>query len=277
MNIAEISTVFVAGGTGKTGRRVAARLQARGIGVRVGSRGGRDPFDWHRPDTWAAAIGDADAAYIAYAPDLAVPGADTHVGAFARVAVTQGVRRIVLLSGRGEPEAQVAEQAVLAEAPDATVLRASWMAQNFSEGDFVDLVRSGTVTLPVGTIGEPFVDVDDIADAAVAILTGGGHEGWVHELTGPRLLTFADTAAEIAAATGRDITFTTVDAADFTAALTADGVPADEIDLLRYLFAEVLDGRNAHLGTGVQDCLGRPARDFREFAAEAARTGVWNA
>jgi uncharacterized protein YbjT (DUF2867 family) len=276
-NALQTRTVFVAGGTGKTGSRVAARLQARGTRVRVGSRRGVEPFDWSRPDTWAAAIGHSDAAYIAYSPDLALPGAADQIGEFTGIARAQGVQRFVLLSGRGEPEAQAAEQAVLEVAPESTVLRSSWMDQNFSEGNFLDLVLSGDVTLPVGLVGEPFVDIEDIAEAAVTSLLQPGHEGRIYEVTGPRLLTFADAVAEIAAATGRQITFSTVPLDAFAEVLADIGTPEEAITLVRYLFGELFDGRNASLGTGIQECLGRAPRDFRTFAHDAAASGVWNA
>jgi uncharacterized protein YbjT (DUF2867 family) len=262
------NSVFVAGGTGKTGGRVVARLQQRGVACRAGARS--TGFDWSRPDGWRAALGDSDAVYIAYSPDLAVPSAAGDVAEFGRIAVARGVRRFVLLSGRGEPEAQEAEQALAAVVPDRTVLRASWMNQNFSEGTFHDLVRSGDVALPVGDVGEPFIDCDDIADAAVSALLEPGHEGRVYELTGPRLLTFAEAVREIAVATGRDITFTPVPLDDFADMLASFGTPKEAVDLVRYLFGTLFDGRNASVARGVREILGREPRDFREFAATIA-------
>ncbi|HXV92665.1 MAG TPA: NmrA family transcriptional regulator, partial [Pseudonocardia sp.] len=188
MNTDTTHETLVTGGTGKTGRRVAQRLRDRGIAVRLGSRAGQPPFDWDDRATWGPALAGVDAVYLAYAPDLAVPGAAETVGAFAGQAVESGARRIVLLSGRGEPEAQQAEKAVTAAAPGATVLRCSFFAQNFSESFLAGPVRAGEVMLPVDTVPEPFVDADDIADVAAAALTEDGHVGEVYELTGPRLL-----------------------------------------------------------------------------------------
>jgi len=159
---------------------------------------------------------------------------------------------------------------------DWTVLRCSWFDQNFSEGYLLGPVVSGHVVLPVAAVGEPFVDADDIADVAAAVLTQAGHTGQIYELTGPRLLTFAEAVAEIAAATGRPIGYTAVPAADYAEALAGEGVPAEVIELLTYLFSTVLDGRNAHLGDGIQQVLGRPARDFADYARDATGTGIWN-
>ena len=267
---------LVLGGTGKTGRRVVQRLTAQGKPVRIGSRSGGLPFDWEDPATWAPALAGAKAAYVSYYPDLAAPGAAEAIGSFAEIAVNSGTRRLVMLSGRGEDEAMASEKALVGSGADWTVLRCSWFDQNFNEGYLLEPVISGHVFLPAGPAGEPFLDADDIADAAAAVLTQTGHTGQVYELTGPRLLTFADAAAEIAAATGRPIGYTAVPAADYAEALAAEGVPADVIELLTYLFTTVLDGRNAHLGDGIQQVLGRPARDFADYARDAAATGIWN-
>ncbi|MGX7672266.1 NmrA family transcriptional regulator [Plantactinospora sp. DSM 117369] len=267
---------LVLGGTGKTGRRVAERLTARGVPVRLGSRSGRPPFDWWDRATWAGAIRGVSAAYLSFYPDLAVPGAAETVRSFTELAVRGGVRRLVLLSGRGEEEAQLAEQAVQDSAAEWTILRASWFNQNFSEGQLLAPLRDGELVLPVGDVGEPFVDADDIAEVAEAALTGDGHVGQLYELTGPRLLTFAEAVGEIAEAAGRDIRFRTIPVEEYAAVLAEQKLPADVSALLTYLFVEVLDGRNAHLADGVRRALGRQPRDFRDFARDAAATGVWS-
>jgi uncharacterized protein YbjT (DUF2867 family) len=250
-------------------------LEAQGHPTRVGSRSADLPFDWNDDRTWAPILAGVRSVYISYHPDLAVPGAVEVVDAFMRLAVSMGVRRQVLLTGRGEEEAQRAERALQASGADWTILRASWFAQNFSETFLLDPVLEGTVALPVGDIGEPFVDVDDIADVAVAALTQEGHEGRLYELTGPRLLTFADVVHEIGRARGRPVEFAQIEAEQYAAGLRQHGVPDDFVSLVLYLFTEVLDGRNAYLGDGVQQALGRPARDFGEYARLVAAAGVW--
>ena len=269
--------ILVIGGTGKTGRRVAARLQQRGLPVRIGSRNGTPPFDWEDRSTWAPALQGARAAYVSFYPDIAVPGAPEEIAELARVALAGGTRRLVLLSGRGEEEAERAEQELIASGADWTIVRCSWFSQNFSEDYFRDHVMAGELALPVGDVPEPFVDADDIADVAVAALTDDRHIGELYELTGPRLLTFADAAGEIGAAAGRDVRVAPVSEHEFADGLAHHGVPGDVISLLRYLFTVVLDGRNASLADGVQRALGRPARDFREFARRAAAGGAWSA
>ncbi len=268
---------LVVGGTGKTGRRVAERLRARGLAVRIGSRAADPSFDWDRPDTWEAALRGVDAAYVNYAPDLAVPGAADGVAAFTRLAVDAGVRRLVLLSGRNEDGAQRAEQAVERSGAEWTIVRSSIFSQNFSEGFLVDSVLHGELAFPAGNVAEPFVDTDDIADVAVAALTDDRHVGQVYEVTGPRLLTFADAAAEIGAAAGRDLRYVPITSEEFAAALLHEGLPPDFVTDLTDLFREILDGRNASLTDGVQRALGREPRDFRDYARDAAASGIWTA
>jgi len=268
---------LVIGAAGKTGRRVAERLEARGLPLRRGSRSGVPPFDWDDANTWAPVLQGVTAVYITYYPDLMAPGAVERVRDFAELAVRSGAHRLVLLSGRGEDAAERAEKALRESGADWTILRASWFAQNFSENFFVEGLRAGTLALPAGDIAEPFVDVEDIADVALAALTEEGHVGQLYELTGPRLLTFAEATAEIARASGRDIRYQQVAAADFAAGMDAAGLPGDFVELVMDLFTVVLDGRNASLTDGVQRALGRPPRDFADYAREAAATGVWTA
>jgi uncharacterized protein YbjT (DUF2867 family) len=267
--------ILVLGATGKTGRRVVERLRARGAPTRAGSRSANPPFDWQFRETWAPALRGAAAVYVTYFPDLAVPGAPEAVGELARLAADAGVQRLVLLSGRGEEEAQRSEEAVKAAGIDWTILRSSWFDQNFSEGFLLDAVLEGVVALPVGGVREPFVDADDLADMAVAALTEDGHAGQLYEVTGPRLLTFADAVAEIARATGREVRFETVPMEAFGAELEKHGMSDDEVWLVRYLFGEVLDGRNESLTDGVQRALGREPRDFSECVRDAAAAGAW--
>jgi uncharacterized protein YbjT (DUF2867 family) len=269
------NTILVIGSSGKTGKRVATRLEDRGIPVRHGSRSADIPFDWEDQATWAPALAAVARVYITYAPDLAVPGSVEAIGTLIGLAKRAGVTRLVLLSGRGEEEAERAEDVVRASGLEWTIVRATWFAQNFNEGNFLDDVLAGTVALPVGDVKEPFVDADDIADVAVAALTDDGHIGQTYELTGPRLLSFAEAVAEIASATGRHVEFVAVPVDDYAATLAGYGLPEDMIWLLRYLFTTVLDGRNAHLADGVQRVLGRAPKDFADYARDIAASGMW--
>jgi uncharacterized protein YbjT (DUF2867 family) len=266
---------LVLGGTGKTGRRVVERLAARGLPMRVGSRSGHPPFDWEDEATWAPALRGVSSAYVSYYPDLAIPGAPAAVRAFGELAVERGTRRLVLLSGRGEEEAQRAEREVRETGADVTIVRCAWFMQNFSEDYLLEPIRDGEVVLPAGDEPEPFVDADDIADVAVAALAENGHVGELYEPTSPRLMTFAEAVGEISRATGREIRYVPISVEEYAAGAADHGVPHEFVGFLTYLFSDVL-GRNAYLTDGVQRALGREPRDFRDFAESAAATGIWD-
>ncbi|TDF95076.1 NAD(P)H-binding protein [Paenibacillus piri] len=273
--VGAVKPILILGGTGKTGRRVAERLTERGLPVRIGSRSGEPSFDWENRSTWESSLQNVGAVYITYYPDLAVPGAAAAIGAFAELAVNNGIKRLVLLSGRGEEEAQLSERAVQDSGADWTIVRASWFCQNFSESFLLGSVLSGMVALPAADVAEPFIDAEDIADVVVASLTEDGHIGQLYELTGPRALTFAEATEEIAKASGRHVRYVQLSAEQFTSMLSQQGIPAEFIALLTDLFTKVLDGRNSHLTDGVQRALGRGPRDFADYARDAAASGVW--
>ncbi|MFN3262144.1 MAG: NmrA family NAD(P)-binding protein [Pikeienuella sp.] len=267
--------ILVIGATGKTGSRVASKLETKGLPVRRGSRSSATPFDWEAPETWAPALTGVRAAYVTYFPDLAFPGAVEKLESFVETAKDVGVPHLVLLSGRGEHHARLGEKVVRASGVDFTLVRAAWFAQNFSEGYLRDPILGGVLPMPGGDIREPIIDIEDIADVAVAALTEDGHRGNLYEVTGPRLMTFAEMADVLGHATGRPIRYIPISFDDFHANVAAS-VGSFIADVFAAIARETLDGRNAHTTDGVMRALGRAPRDFAEFAAGAARTGVWS-
>jgi len=269
-------TVLVTGASGRTGRRVAEAARAAGLTVRAASRA--QGFDWENPTTWADALRGCDAAYLVYPSDVGSPQAAVAVGGIGRRAVDLGVRRLVLLSSRGEERARPTEEALRASGADWTIVRAAWFAQNFSEGPLVEGLRHGELVFPAGEVREPFIDVRDIADVVVAALTSGDrYVGQELAISGPRLLTFREAVAEIAKATGGELTYTPVTARQYGDNLAGFGVPPEEVEFLVDLFESLLDGRNSYLSDGVQQILGHAPRDFADFAREAAAAGTWKA
>ena len=267
-----VRTLLV-GGTGKTGRRIGARLAARGVPFRVTSRAGELPFDWHSPGNWSAVLEGIATMYVAYAPDLSMPGAAEQLGLLGVAAARAGVKKVVLLSGRGEPDAVTSEDAMIASGLDVTVLRAARFAQNFSEGQLLGPVLAGTIALP-GDAPEPFVDAEDLADVAALCLTSDGHAGKRYDLTGPRLVAVDDAARAIGEASGRAVSFARVTRAEFTKGASA-ALPIEVATFLGSFFEALLDGHNAHVSDDITRLLGRPARDFSAFVADAARAGAW--
>ncbi|WP_306115334.1 MULTISPECIES: NmrA family NAD(P)-binding protein [unclassified Roseovarius] len=266
--------ILVIGATGKTGSRVAARLEASGVPVRHGSRGAAIPFDWEDPETWGPVLHGVTKAYVTYFPDLAFPGAVEKIAAFCKTAKEAGLQHLVLLSGRGEHHARLGEEVVRSSGIGYTLVRASWFAQNFSEGYLRDPILAGVLPMPGGMVREPIIDIDDIADVVVACMTEDGHQGQLYEVTGPRLMSFAEIAYTLSQATGRPIRHIPISFEDFHANVAqADG---DFVaDVFTGIARETLDGRNAEICDGVERALGRPPRDFADFAVDAARSGAW--
>lgn len=261
-------TYGVIGATGKTGRRIAERLEAMGHIARRLARGSETPFDWTDPVGWPGALTGVTRLYVAFVPDLAAAGSDAVIGRLADVARAAGVQRVVLLSGRGEAGARLAESVLRASGIECTIVRASWFSQNFTEGMLADSVADGYIALPAADRVEPFVDVDDIADVAVEALTGTGHAGRIYEVTGPELLGFADAAALLSELRGHPVAYLPISLDEFHAAISAD-LGAETADLLTELCREVFDGRNENLGDGVRQALGREPRSLRSVVESA--------
>ncbi len=262
-------TILVLGATGKTGRRIAAAL---GSAARPASRSSAVRFDWSDRDTWRPALRDVSAVYV-----VPSPASVDHpeLPEFVSEAVTAGARRLVLLSARDMPDDDPAERAVRESGVDWTILRPTWFAQNFDEDMFLPMVLGREVALPTGDGLEPFIDVDDIAEVAVAALTGPGHAGRVHDLSGPEALSFADATALIGAAIGAEIRYVPVSGADFRAALRASDMPDDLVELVTALLERIAVGGDERLSDGVQRVLGREPRTFADYVKSAAASGVW--
>nr|WP_294932947.1 NmrA family transcriptional regulator [uncultured Flavobacterium sp.] len=273
----ENQKILVLGGNGKTGRRVTQLLKkTSNAEVYIGSRSGVPAFHWENPETWPAVIEGIDTVYITFQPDLAVPGTPEIIQKFTTLATQNGVQKMVLLSGRGEKEAQVCEEIVKSTAKNWTIVRASWFNQNFSESIFLEPLLAGHVALPQAHALEPFTDADDIAAVVTEALLHEKHNGKTYELTGPRLLNFEQAIAEIAQITGREIKFQSISLEEYISMLREYQVPEDEIWLVNYLFSEVLDGRNSSITNDIEKILGRKAKDFTDYVKETAQTGVWN-
>jgi len=270
------SPILIIGKNGKTGARVNQRLLALGYETRALSRLTTPSFDWDNSTTWRAAIAGTRAAYITYQPDLAVPQALSAVKKFVDLASAVGLEHIVLLSGRGEAGAQRAERVLMNSGLSWNIVRASWFAQNFSESFMLEGILAGELLLPAGDDVEPFIDIDDIADVAVAALTKPELRNKLFEVTGPRALTFAQCIQEISEALGKPVKYTQLPVDAYIDALKEQGVPQDLQWLLRHLFTEVFDGRNRAPATGVEQALGRPATDFGTYVQKTIESGSWN-
>jgi uncharacterized protein YbjT (DUF2867 family) len=271
------SNILVIGGTGKTGRKVVDRLTKLGHNVRVGSRSASPAFDWNDQKTWSEAMQGMEKVYITFQPDLAVPGALEAIEELTKLAKRQQVKKLVLLSGKGEREAELCEQEVIHSGLDHTIVRASWFMQNFSESFFLEPILEGFVALPQAEVRIPFVDTGDIADVAVEALLYDRHNSKIYQLTGPRQLTFKQAIDDLSEAIKRPISFTPITIKAYSEAMKNQGVPSDFVWLIEYLFTEVLGNpNNAEITNDIEMVLGRKPKDFADYIQETVATGVWN-
>lgn len=267
---------LVLGASGKTGRRVLERLKNQNIPSHIGSRSAMPPFDWDNAATWPSVLAGIDKVYISFQPDLAVPQAAAAIQEFVVQAKKAGVQKLVLLSGRGEKEAEQCEDIVKQSGLDWTIVRASWFMQNFSENFLLDSILTGQVVIPEVKAKEPFVDADDIADVVVEALTNDLHSGKTYSLTGPELLSFEQATSFIAEAINKPLQFSSVSIEEYTTMLRSYQLSEDFIWLIQYLFTTVLDGRNEFITQDVEMVLKRKPTSFTAYIAKTNATGIWN-
>lgn len=270
--------ILVLGATGKTGRRLVRTLRAAGKPVRAASRSGEVLFDWSDQDTWQAALDGVSALY------LVAPEDPTPVEIFVKQAAAAGVGRFVALSARGIEQLPphsfqgmaAAERAVRDSGAEWTIIRPNNFNQNFDEDLWCAPLRAGRLALPIGPVPEPFIDAQDIADVAAALLTSDGHHGQVYELSGPRALTFGAAVATMAGAAGRAIRYVELTPSEYRAELLAEGASEAVAAELDVLFAAMRTGHYAEPVDGVQRVLGREPVDFDDYATSAAAAGAWS-
>jgi uncharacterized protein YbjT (DUF2867 family) len=240
----EKDLTLVLGGTGKTGRRVAERMTAKGQRPRRIAICGPVLRLEQRGRLGRLSRGcDRGVHQLCAGPgDARGNGRDPGLRGTGQTSRRQARGPVVGSWRRG---AQACERIVQESGLLWTIVRASWFNQNFSEGAFIDMVLGGAITLPAGDQVEPFVDVDDIADVVVAALTEDHHDGQIYEVTGPRLMSIADVAADLSRVVGREIAYVDVPHDAFVSEVASSGAPDDVVWMLDYLFATVLDGRNA--------------------------------
>lgn len=273
----KVDNILVIGGTGKTGRRIVNILNQLGHSVRVGSRNYQPSFDWNKPEGWAKVLKGIHKVYITYQPDLAVPGALEAIEQLVKEAKRASVKKLVLLSGKGEREAELCEQVVIHSGLDYTIVRASWFNQNFNESFMLQPILDGLVALPQAEVKIPFVDADDIAEVAVKALLEDKHNGAIYQLTGPRCLTFKEAIDEISMAINRPIEFVSISVEEYGEGMLKANLPEDYVWLIKYLFTEVLGNPdNSEITGDIANVLGKEPTDFSTYVKSIAKTGVWN-
>lgn len=138
----------------------------------------------------------------------------------------------------------------------------------------------GVIRVPAGDGRASWVTRDDIADVAVAVLTGSGHEGRMYDVTGPEALTMKETAEKLSDACGRKITYrpqtpdeartehTTTGMDKFEAerrALTGSGLDNYEVEIWVTHYLQIAKGELAAVSDTVPVLTGHPAQSLDEY------------
>jgi ergot alkaloid biosynthesis protein len=273
--------ILVVGGTGTTGRLVAAKLAATGHPARAASRraaAGGVRFDWYDRSTHAPALDGATALYL-ISPVGEVDPAPIMLP-FLDLARRAGVRRAVLLSasvvdagtpGLGEVQAQLGEMI-----PEWAVLRPSWFMENFV-GDHPHAKSArerGEIVSATGDARVGFIDPDDIAEVAVRALTDPTPHDTEHVITGPEALSYADVAATLTEIGGRPVRHRAIDEDALAAYHEEHGLPADYARFLAGLDTAIANGAEDRTTGTVADVTGRPPRSFRDFCRSRLSGGL---
>ena len=262
---------LILGGTGKTGRRVAERLRRAGIDVRIGSLSARR-VRLERPRTWPRARG-LDAAYVSYSP-TGHPGAAETIGAFAE-GRAPGVGGSYCCRAAARPRHSAPSGSCRPPARSGRSCAAAGSRRTSASTSCSTRCWPARSRCPRTRSPEPFVDVEDIADVAVAALTEDGHAGEVYELTGPRALRFDEAVGgDRRRHWPRRCASRAIAVDAFMAGML--GRRPGRGDRARRVAVHRGPRRpQREPQDGVRRALGRAPRDFGEFARTTAATGVW--
>lgn len=232
-------TYGITGATGHLGRLVVAGLKGQQVVALVRSlEKAQDlgvearAFDYSKPETLAPALEGIDVLLLISSSEVGIRVAQHQ--SVIEAAKTAGVGRIVytsLLHADASPmslaeEHFPTETALEASGLPYTILRNGWYTEIYA-GSINGAAATGTL---VGSAGEGRISSasrQDYAEAAVAALTGEGHENKIYELAGDDSFTLSDLAAEISRQTGREITYKNLPEAEYAKVLAGLGLPGE--------------------------------------------------
>jgi len=268
--------VLVTGGTGKTGAGLVARLQRAGAPHRAASRHGVPPFDWAAPATWDAALEDVASVYLIAPPTVNNPY-DLMLD-FIASAMRKGVGRFVFLSMAGLPAGGPAHgqvhQWLKDNSDDWAVLCPSAFMQNFSQGhNLAAILEEDRIYSNTGAGRVPFIDADDIAAAAFAVLTAPTALNTEFVLTGEESMSYDQVAELIGQARGRKVSHTPVSTEEMAERLIKRGLPEMTARFLAFGYQTVAAGMADRTTDVVRTLTGRPPATFQAFAQ--ANADVW--
>ncbi|MFI9819896.1 SDR family oxidoreductase [Streptomyces sp. NPDC052013] len=282
-------SIVVTGATGKLGRHVveqllekvpadrvtvvvrdadkAADFSARGVRIAVA--------DYNAPESF-------DGVFAAGDRVLLISGSEVDKGRVQQhktvidAAGAAGVALLAYTSAPGRLTAALAddhrgtEEALLASGVPYTLLRNGWYHENYTE-NLAAVLEHGTVVAAAGEGRVSSAARADYAAAAVAVLTGEGHENATYELGGDEAWSFAEYAAELSRQTGREITYSPVTPEALTGILTGAGLPGPLAGVLADVDASIAKGELVVDGGDLSRLAGRPTTPLADAIAAALK------
>ena len=280
--------ILVTGATGLNGSELVRRLAAKGIPSRalVRNLAKAQPLaalpsvevvegDMARPESLVEALRGVERAMLISSSD---PTMLETQSSFIDAARNAGVKHVVKLSGI-IPELDSPFRFARMHAEIEQRLEDSGMAYtHLRAGEFMpsyfrqvpSIVGRGILALPMGDARIASVDIGDLAEVAIAVLTTTGHEGKTYPLTGPESLTMAEVAEKLSVATGKAIRYVDVPPDEANKARLAAGMPPYLADGLDELFAERRRGKESRVWPTIEEVFGRRPTSFDEFARQNA-------
>jgi uncharacterized protein YbjT (DUF2867 family) len=280
--------ILVTGATGLSGSELVRRLSGKGIPSRalVRNLAKAQPLaslpnvevvegDMAHPDSLTEAFRGIERAMLISSSDPTMLDVQSSFIGAARKA---GVKHVVKLSGI-IPELDSPFRFARMHAEIEKRLEASGVAYtHLRAGEFMpsyfrqvpSIVARGILALPMADARIASVDIGDIADVAITVLTTSGHEGKTYPLTGLEALTMAEVAQKLSAATGMAIRYVDVPPEEARKARLAAGMPPYLAEGLDELFAERRKGKESKVWPTIETIFGWRPTSFDEFASRNA-------
>ncbi|MGW0686317.1 SDR family oxidoreductase [Streptomyces sp. NPDC002754] len=246
----------------------AADLAGRGIGLRVA--------DYSHPETLADAFRAGDRVLLVSGSEVGQRVAQHQ--AVIDAAKAAGVELLGYTGVLGGPDAdfelaaehKATEQAILDSGLPYTFLRNGWYHENYTE-NLAPVLEHGAVVANAGEGRIASASRADFAAAAVAVLTGEGHEGKAYELSGDVAWSLAEYAAEVARQSGKEIVYRAVTPEQNREILLGAGLPAPFADILVGVDTAIEKGLLAHRNGDLARLIGRPTTPIADAVADALR------
>ncbi|RPF35524.1 SDR family oxidoreductase [Streptomyces sp. TLI_185] len=282
-------SIVVTGSTGHLGRHVVEQLlekvpaeqitavvrdeakgadyAARGVKLAVA--------DYNAPETFGSLFSAGDKVLLISGNEFDKGRVGQHK-VVIEAAKAAGVALLAYTSAPGSLTAALAddhrgtEEALTASGVPYALLRNGWYHENYTE-NLAPVLEHNAVVAAAGEGRVSSASRADYAAAAVAVLTGEGHENKTYELGGDEAWSFAEYAAELSKQTGKEIAYSPVSVEAFTGILTGAGLPGPLAAVLAGVDASIEKGELVVSTGDLSRLAGRPTTPLADAIAVAVK------